>query len=125
MLVVTMLYRSSATAPGGVPPYLYRALALAAARAALFRSPSRGGAALVPLGPRGARVWAAHGRDREHGPAPARNKPLRILTYNVEGGNVVSFRLREILADTRPDIAGFQECGLGMHAVLAALKAGR
>jgi len=48
--------------------------------------------------------------------------PLRILTYNVDGGKVVSFRLREILAATRPDIAGFQECGIGMHAVLAGLE---
>ena len=74
-----------------------------------------GVAALVVVGPlMGGTVSTA--------PLRPRNKPLRILTYNVEGGNVVSFRLREILADTRPDIVGLQECGLGMHAVLGALE---
>ena len=49
-------------------------------------------------------------------------RPLRVLTYNVETGNVVAFRLREILAATRPDIAGFQECGKPMRDALATLE---
>ncbi len=46
-------------------------------------------------------------------------KSVRILTFNVEGGQVVGYRLRELLDATRPDIAGFQECGGTMHAALA------
>ena len=34
----------------------------------------------------------------------------------------MAFRLREILAATRPDIAGFQECGDIMHAALGRLE---
>ena len=49
-------------------------------------------------------------------------RPLRILTFNVEGGKVVSRRLAELLAATRPDIAGFEECGETMEQALAELK---
>jgi endonuclease/exonuclease/phosphatase family metal-dependent hydrolase len=49
-------------------------------------------------------------------------EPLRVLTFNVEGGPVVSRRLKELLAATRPDIAGFQECGPTMQEALAGLE---
>jgi endonuclease/exonuclease/phosphatase (EEP) superfamily protein YafD len=47
---------------------------------------------------------------------------VRILTFNVEGGKVVSPRLKELLAATRPDIAGFEECGQTMRDALAGLE---
>lgn len=49
-------------------------------------------------------------------------KTLRVLTFNVEGGTVVGLRLRELLDATRPDIAGFQECGLPMHEAIGRLE---
>jgi len=49
-------------------------------------------------------------------------KSLRVLTFNVEGGPVVSLRLRELLDATRPDIAGFQECGPTMHLAISMLE---
>ncbi len=51
-----------------------------------------------------------------------KHQPLRVLTYNVEGGLVVAYRLAEVLADTQPDIAGFEECGLTMREALALQK---
>lgn len=47
---------------------------------------------------------------------------LRVLTYNVENGDRVAFRLGELLAEEKPDIAGFQECGPFMHQALGILK---
>lgn len=90
-------------------------LALAWRRAALV---PLGLAAIVVMGPiMGGTLSTAPLWPRSESPPP-----LRILTYNVEGGYVVAFRLREILATTRPDIAGFQECGEPMHAALGLLE---
>jgi vancomycin resistance protein VanJ len=47
-----------------------------------------------------------------------KHQPLRVLTYNVEGGSVVGYRAAELLADTHPDIAGFEECGQVMREAL-------
>jgi endonuclease/exonuclease/phosphatase (EEP) superfamily protein YafD len=46
---------------------------------------------------------------------------LRVLTFNVDGGRKVAPRLAELLAETNPDIAGFQECGASMREALGSL----
>jgi vancomycin resistance protein VanJ len=72
-------------------------------------------AALVVMGPvMGGRLSTA--------PLWHAKAPLRILTFNVEGGPVVSLRLKELLEATKPDIAGFEECGLPMQAALLELQ---
>lgn len=71
-------------------------------------------AALVVVGPvMGGTVSTA--------PFWPRTKPLRILSFNIEGGGVVAPKLRQLLADTRPDIVGFQECGGMMHTAMGTL----
>ena len=72
-------------------------------------------AALVVMGP-------VMGGTLSTVPLWSKGKSLRILTYNVENGSVVAFRVRELLDAARPDIAGFQECGLPMHEALGRLE---
>jgi len=72
-------------------------------------------AALVVMGP-------VMGGTLSTAPFWRQGKTLRILTFNVEGGPVVSLRLRELLDATRPDIAGFQECGPTMHEAIGRLE---
>ncbi|HSE28914.1 MAG TPA: endonuclease/exonuclease/phosphatase family protein [Gemmatimonadales bacterium] len=45
---------------------------------------------------------------------------LRIVTYNVEGGELVAARLDELIRETRANILAFQECGPGFTDSLAA-----
>ena len=72
-------------------------------------------AALVVIGPvMGGRLSTA--------PLWHAKAPIRILTFNVENGSVVSLRTRELLEATRPDIAGFEECGPTMREALAGLE---
>jgi endonuclease/exonuclease/phosphatase (EEP) superfamily protein YafD len=87
-------------------------LALAWRRAALV---PLGLAAIVVMGP-------IMGGTLSTAPLWRKDKPLRVLTYNVEGGSVVGLRLRELLEATHADIAGFEECGLPMHAALGMLE---
>lgn len=47
---------------------------------------------------------------------------LRVLTFNVEGGDVVAFNLDALLRDAAPDIAGFQECQSTIRTELAKLR---
>jgi endonuclease/exonuclease/phosphatase family metal-dependent hydrolase len=53
---------------------------------------------------------------------PVGDQPLRVLTYNVERGVAVSPRLKELLDEYQPDIAGFQECGTVLREALAKLE---
>jgi vancomycin resistance protein VanJ len=53
---------------------------------------------------------------------PHAERHLRVMTYNVENGNTVAFRLRELLAAERPDIAAFEECGSPMRAAVAGMQ---
>ena len=79
--------------------------------------------ALVPLGLAAIIVMGpVMGGTLSTAPLWNKGKALRILTFNVEGGSVVSSRLRELLDAMRPDIAGFQECGLPMHEALGRLE---
>ena len=72
-------------------------------------------AAIIVMGP-------VMGGTLSTAPLWSKGKSLRILTYNVEGGAVVGLRVRELLEATRPDIAGFQECGPPMHEALGRLE---
>jgi hypothetical protein len=72
-------------------------------------------AALVVMGP-------VMGGTLSTAPLWRKDKALRVLTFNVEGGPVVSLRLRELLDATRPDVAGFEECGPPMRAVLGMME---
>jgi len=47
---------------------------------------------------------------------------LRVLTYNVAGGDIVALRLDDLMAESRPDIALFQECGALFGAALRRLE---
>lgn len=49
-------------------------------------------------------------------------RPLRVLTYNIEGGRTVLPRLAELVADERPDVIALQECGAEAQAALAELQ---
>lgn len=49
-------------------------------------------------------------------------RPLRVLTYNIEGGRAVLPKLAELVADERPDVIALQECGAEAMTVLAELK---
>lgn len=60
---------------------------------------------------------------RRFGAAPD-GFPLRVATYNVEGGDRVARRLREFVAVHRPDLLGLQECRDPLRRELAALLDG-
>ena len=98
--------------PWLLPVAVLALLALAWRRQALVPI---GLAALVVMGPvMGGRLSTA--------PLWHDKAPIRILTFNVEGGPVVSLRLKELLEATKPDIAGFEECGVPMQAALLELQ---
>ncbi len=98
--------------PWLLPVALLAALALLWRRQALIPI---GLAALIVVGPvMGGRLSTA--------PLWHPKAPIRILTFNVENGSVVSLRLKELLEATRPDIAGFQECGPAMRDALGSLE---
>ena len=47
---------------------------------------------------------------------------VRVVTYNVQGGERVGPRLRELIDATHPDVVAIQECGRPLHATLRALE---
>ena len=98
--------------PWLVPIAILVPFAFAWRRAALL---PLGLAALVVMGP-------VMGGTLSTAPLWSKDKVLRVLTFNVEGGPVVGLRLKELLDATRPDIAGFEECGEPMHAALGQLE---
>lgn len=53
-------------------------------------------------------------------PAADDESALRVVSYNVQGGDRVAPRLDELLRDTRATILAFQECGPVFKAALAA-----
>lgn len=54
-------------------------------------------------------------------PAPA-GRPLRVMTFNVEGGDRVGVRLAELLNAERPDVVALQECGPGIRQAFMTLE---
>ena len=50
--------------------------------------------------------------------------PIRVATYNVEGGDRVALRMREFVDAHRPDIIAIQECGEPLQRTLASLLEG-
>ena len=98
--------------PWLIPVVFLALFALAWRRQALV---PLGVAALVVMGP-------VMGGKLSTAPLWPDKAPIRILTFNVEGGPVVSRRIKELLVATRPDIAGFQECGPTMRDALAELE---
>jgi endonuclease/exonuclease/phosphatase (EEP) superfamily protein YafD len=47
---------------------------------------------------------------------------VRVVTYNVQGGERVGPRLRELIEVTHPDVVAIQECARPLHATLRALE---
>jgi endonuclease/exonuclease/phosphatase (EEP) superfamily protein YafD len=104
-----------------VPPLLLLAAA-ALALAVRARSPARRG--LVPFG---AALVLAIGPFlgfrfgwRSLLPEGNPDTALRVVSYNVEGGERVAARLDELIRDTRANILAFQECGPEFTDSLAA-----
>lgn len=54
-------------------------------------------------------------------PAGGADSTVRVLTYNVEGGQAVVSTIRQYLEQTRPDIVALQECGDQMWDTVQAL----
>jgi endonuclease/exonuclease/phosphatase family metal-dependent hydrolase len=50
--------------------------------------------------------------------------PIRVATYNVEGGDRVALRMREFVAAHRPDIIALQECREPLRELLPSLLEG-
>lgn len=85
-----------------------------------------GGRRWMP-GPLLATVLVAHGAMgfrtgwRTLLPAPE-GRPLRVMTFNVEGGDRVGVRLAELLNDLQPDLIALQECGPNIRQTFAAIE---
>lgn len=96
---------------GAVPLALLRARAalLLAAALLLVLGPIMGGTLGLPGLWRRARLGGAEAR-------------VRVLTYNVAGGDLVALRLDELMAEASPDIAVFQECGAPFGVALQRLE---
>ena len=47
---------------------------------------------------------------------------VRVVTYNVQGGELVGPRLGELVEATHPDVIMIQECARPLHATLRALE---
>jgi endonuclease/exonuclease/phosphatase (EEP) superfamily protein YafD len=47
--------------------------------------------------------------------------PVRVVTFNVDGGERLALQLQNFLDDLKPDVVAFQECGDNLQAVIKAL----
>lgn len=55
-------------------------------------------------------------------PAGSEERIVRVVTYNVQGGERVGPRLRELIEGTHPDVVAIQECARPLHATLRSLE---
>ncbi len=100
------------------PRWLVLPPLLALAAAALALAARRGSAARRSLVPLGAALVLAVGPFlgfrfgwRSLLPEGNPDTALRVVSYNVEGGERVAVRLDQLIRDTRANILAFQECG--------------
>jgi endonuclease/exonuclease/phosphatase (EEP) superfamily protein YafD len=54
-------------------------------------------------------------------PSGSDDRIVRVVTYNVQGGERVGPRIRELIAATRPDVVAIQECARPLQSTLGAL----
>lgn len=109
------------------PRWLFLVPVLAAAAAVMVLAVSRRSPARRGLLPAGVALFIAIGPFlgfrlgwRRLLPEGDADTALRVVSFNVEGGETVALRLDELIRDTRANILAFQECGPEFKRALAA-----